>query len=152
VLGQRQHVPRAAAAAVHEDHREPGACQGRAALRHRPPRVGIAVTPRHPDRRQDALDVRPAPLVAGRQLEARAELVQGLVGGEARRVGRDLEQDAAGLAEVDRVEVLPVDHGRDVEAEGGDALAPFALDLPRLGAERDVVDRAGALPADGRGT
>ena len=91
------------------------------------------------------------PLVLRRQLEMRAELGLGLVGSEARRVGRDLEQDAAGLAEVDRLEVLPVDHGRDVETERGDALAPFALDRLGLGAERDVVDRARALPADGRG-
>ena len=47
-----------------------------------------------------------------------------LVGREARPERRDLEQDAAGLAEVDRAEVEAVDHGRGVDAGGAHALAP----------------------------
>ena len=80
----------------------------------------------------------------------RAQFRRILVGGEARRVGGDLEQHAAGLAEVDCVEVLTVDDWRHVQAISSHALLPFALHGVGFGAERNVVDRAGPLPPDGR--
>ena len=48
------------------------------------------------------------PLEEARQLQRLAERGQRLVGSEARIVGRDLEQDATGLAEVDRAEIVAI--------------------------------------------
>src|SRR5437763_8001859 len=87
-------------------------------------------------------------LVLRRQHQMRAKLAWRFVSREAGWVGRDLEQDPARLAEVDRVEILPVDHGRHVETGGFDPLAPFPLCGVVLGAESDVVDSARALAAD----
>ena len=52
----------------------------------------------------------PQVLEVGRQRELLAEVLERLVDGEARAQRRDLEEDAAGLAEVDRAEVEAVDH------------------------------------------
>ena len=51
-------------------------------------------------------------LVAGRQLQRLTELRRVLVPVEAGFVGGDLEEHAAGGAEVDRPEVITVDHRR----------------------------------------
>ena len=52
-----------------------------------------------------------------------AERLERLVDGEAGARGGQLEQHAAGLAEVDRLEVVPVDHLRRVRAMLGGPLA-----------------------------
>ena len=69
----------------------------------RPPRAGVG------QRRQAALDLRRVRLEPRRQDDDRAELLERDVDREAGRVVGDLEQHAAGLAEVDRVEVVAVD-------------------------------------------
>src|SRR5512147_2564780 len=69
----------------------------------------------HRDRSQDRLDLGPIRLVLWRQLECLAQRLLGLVDEEARAIGGDLEEHTAGLPEVDRLEVLPVDHGSDTQ-------------------------------------
>src|SRR3954469_558642 len=64
------------------------------------------------DRSQVRLDLFPEVLVVRRQRELLAQRLDRLVDGEARAEGRDLEEDAARLAEVDGAEVEAVDHGR----------------------------------------
>src|SRR6266849_3606357 len=59
--------------------------------------------------RQRALDLGAPFFVPRRQLERGAEARLGLVEREARILGRDLEQHAAGLAEIDRAEIAAVD-------------------------------------------
>src|SRR6266581_7369544 len=73
-----------------------------------------------------------------------AESLQRLVGREAGPKRRDLEQDAARLAEVDRLEPEAVDDRRRVGARVGDPLAPgrVILDGRR---PRDVMDCSRAL-------
>ncbi len=56
-------------------------------------------------RSQPRLDGRPLRLQEGRQRQALAEVLRILVEGEAGPVGRNLEEDAARLAEVDRAEL-----------------------------------------------
>src|SRR5262245_43517467 len=75
-------------------------------------------SPELSQRRKRGLDLGAARLVPGRQLERGAERLLGLVDGEARAVGRDLEQDAARLAEIDRVEIVAVDLGGRRQAQG----------------------------------
>src|SRR3712207_1532690 len=62
------------------------------------------------------------------------------VGGEARRIGGDREEDAAGLAEVDGAEVVAVEDGSYVVAELRHPLAQLELRLLVRDAEGDVVD------------
>ena len=75
--------------------------------------------------------------------EALAEGFDGLVDGEAGVVGGDLEEHAAGLAEVDGVEVGAVLDGVAGRC-CGDLRAPVELGGVVGGAEGDVVDGAGA--------
>src|SRR2546423_12347165 len=82
-------------------------------------------------------------LVVGRERQLLAEVLERLVDGEARAEGRDLEQAAARLPEVDRAEVEAVDDRRRVRAALRDALLPrFVLVLGR--GPGDVVNRARA--------
>ena len=53
-------------------------------------------------------DARANRLELRRQFQASAQRFQRLIHGESRRIGRDLEQYSAGLAEIDRFEVVPV--------------------------------------------
>ena len=70
--------------------------------------------PCHAQCRQGSLDLLAGGLEPRRQLEVAAELEQRLVDVEPRLVGRDLEQHAAGLTEVDRCEVPAVDDRSDL--------------------------------------
>src|SRR5204862_1848509 len=97
-------------------------------------------------RRKDGLDRRAQVLVVGRKRELLAEVRERLVDREAGADGRDLEQHAARLAEVDRLEVEAVDDWRRMAARGDHALAPRLL-LVRLAGPRDVMHRPGALEA-----
>jgi hypothetical protein len=74
----------------------------------------------------------------------------GLVHREAGRVGGDLEQHAARLAEIDRVEVLPVDHRRHLRwpAAASASRQRAARRRPRRG--RRCGGCARALPPDRR--
>src|SRR4051812_14890082 len=78
-----------------------------------------------------------------RDAELLAEPVRVLVDGEAGREGRDLEEDAARLAEVDRPEVVAVLHRGDETAGVGSSPLPGEL-VVVLGRPGDVVHRAGA--------
>ena len=103
------------AAAVEEDERALGLAGGRAlADDHRA---------RARQRRQPRLDLRAQVLEVRRQRQLLAERLERLVGGEAGAERRDLEQDAARLAEVDRAEAEAVDHRRRPPAGGRDLLA-----------------------------
>src|SRR5437764_11816623 len=67
--------------------------------------------------RGDGLEVgfdrRAARFEERRQRQLLAQVLGVLVGGEAGAVGRDLEQHPSVLAEVDRVEVVPIDDRSD---------------------------------------
>ena len=63
-------------------------------------------------RLQPGLDLLALAFQERRQRKLLAELVHRLVGGEARAVGRDLEQDAIRLAEIERAEIEAVDLAR----------------------------------------
>src|SRR5919109_4447895 len=67
---------------------------------------------RHHDRRQIELQRLAPILVLWRQLERRSERLSRLVDRESRPVGRDLEEHATRLTEIDRMEVLAVDDRR----------------------------------------
>src|SRR6202034_1477118 len=82
-----------------------------------------------------------------RQLQIVAERFDRLVDGKTRNIGRDLEQDAAGLAEVNRAEILPVELMGWPQAQLRDELLRHRR-LARVvgGAKRDVVHRTAAEP------
>ncbi len=100
------------------------------------------------------LDLGAVLLVVRRQRQRLAERLERLVGREARPDRRDLEQHAARLAEVDRLEVEAVDHRRRLPAALDHLVAP-RLVLVDLRRPRDVMHRARGLqpalrPAAGR--
>src|SRR5438105_11607532 len=72
-----------------------------------------------------------------------AELLEGLVDGEAGADRRDREQHAARLAEVDRAEVEAVDHRRGRGTRLGDAFLPGLVVVHRR-SPGDVMHRARA--------
>ena len=87
-------------------------------------------------------------LEEARQLQMLAERLDRLVDGEAGDVGGDLEQHAAGLAEVDRAEVVAVLLlGRMHAVLAHELLRHRGLLGIVGGAERDVMHRAAALTA-----
>jgi hypothetical protein len=92
-------------------------------------------------------------LVLGWQTQRLAQVLERLVHVEARPAGGQLEQHAAGLAEVDGVEVLAVDDLGGMRARLGNPFAPRLLLGVVLRRPRDVVDGPGSLdpPHLGRG-
>src|SRR6187455_547771 len=82
---------------------------------------------RQRQRWQYALERRPLPLVLLRQHQLLAEVVRRLVDRKSRRISGDLEQHTARLSIVNRVEVVPIDDGRDVVADSGQLAAPLQL-------------------------
>src|SRR3954454_13407092 len=85
-------------------------------------------------------------LERGRQRESLAEVLRGLVNGEAGAERGDLEQDAARLAEVDRLEVEALDDRRRARARLLDRRAPRLVVFLRR-RPRDVVDSPRSLQA-----
>src|ERR1700722_13945045 len=77
-----------------------------------------------PDRLQPGLDRCAARLQERRQRQFFAERFHRLVGGEARSVGRDLEQDAVGLAEIQAAKIKAVDRTGVADAEFVQPLLP----------------------------
>ena len=69
----------------------------------------------------------------------------GFVGGEARAVGGDLEQDAVRLAEIEAAEIEAIDLAAVRHAQGVRAAPPRRRTRLVRRAERDVVHAAGAL-------
>src|SRR6266702_3089469 len=67
---------------------------------------------RSPQRLQPRLDLSAARLQERRQRQLLAERLDRLVGGKARTVGRDFEQDAVRLAEIKAAEIEAVDLAR----------------------------------------
>src|SRR2546428_4790875 len=56
-----------------------------------------------------------------------SQLLDGLIHREAWGIGGDLKEDASRFAKVNRVEVLAIQHRRDIEVETGQDLAPGLL-------------------------
>src|SRR5450755_243291 len=76
------------------------------------------------------------------QGEMLAEVFNVLIGREAWTIGRNLEQHAAGHAEVDRLEVEAIDHRSYAQADLRKVLAPLEV-LFRIGrAEGNVMHAA----------
>src|SRR5712692_1624115 len=94
---------------------------------------------RYDDGRQVEPQVLALSFELGRQLQRRAERVGGLVHGEARLVGGDLEEDPTRLAKVDRAEVLALDHRRHVAARLDEKISPIQLVRVVGGAPGHVV-------------
>src|SRR5919109_735344 len=92
-------------------------------------------------RRQPRLDLLAARLEEGGQDDRLAEVLERLVGGEARAERRDLEQHAAGLAEVDGAKPETIDDRGGPGAALDDAIAP-GLVLVHLRRPRHMVDCA----------
>src|SRR5690606_6098808 len=86
-------------------------------------------------------------LVLARKLERLAEMPRILVAVESGLVGGDLEQHASRSAEVDRPEIVPVDHWRHLVACLQQRTTYLKLLVPVLDGKGDMVHRAGALPA-----
>src|SRR5260370_2247594 len=82
---------------------------------------------RYDDGRQVELEVFALAFLLRRQLQRRAERVGGLVDGEARLVGRDLEKDTARLAAINPPAGFALDHRRHVPAGLDRDLAPIEL-------------------------
>src|SRR5680860_306978 len=99
---------------------------------------------------QHRLDVLTLGLQPRRQPQGTAQLKQRFVDGEPGRIGGDLQEHAAGLAEVDGAEVVAVDDRRDVIAVLDDLLAPCLLRLVVGRAPGDMVHGAGGHQAPRR--
>src|SRR5215212_5697987 len=83
-------------------------------------------------------------LQPGREDQPLAQMREVLVNREARRVGSGLEEHAAGLLEVDRVEPEAVDDGRGRGARGPHPALDLLLLFVVRHSEGDVMDGAGA--------
>src|ERR1700730_567011 len=116
-----------------------------------PKTLSVSRTPcrsgRYDDGRKVELQVFPPSLVLGRQLQRRAERLGRLVHRESRLVVGDLEQYATGLAEIDRAEILALDHGRDVAPGLDQNVTPVQLMRIVGGTPRHVMDRPHRLLA-----
>ena len=104
---------------------------------------------REVDRRQDRLDLGAMGLVLRRQLELFAESLDRLVDCEARRIGGELEQNAARLAKVYGMEVIAIDHRRRMEAGSFDGAAHRELRCIVRHPKSDVMHGPRAADAAG---
>ena len=94
---------------------------------------------------QPGLDLRAALFQKGWQGEALAECLHRLVDIETGTIGRDFDEDAVRLAEIQRAEVMAVDRPARGQPKRGEALGP-GLVLRAIGrAEGDMVDAARPL-------
>src|SRR5262245_33700306 len=99
---------------------------------------------RRRERRQLTLNLGAMRFEPRRQDQQLAEMRGILVRGEARTVGRDLEQDAARLLEVHRLEPEAIDHLGRVAAGRDDLLPHDVLMLRVVDAPGEVMDAADA--------
>jgi len=76
-----------------------------------------------------------------------AEFFQFFVQSKTGRLGRNLEENATGLSEINRMKIGPIDHWRDVVAELDEMLAPLELFGFILRPERNVMYRSRRDPA-----
>src|SRR5262245_39199669 len=102
---------------------------------------------RHRDLRQMILDLRAVGLEPRRQDQRFAEMSRVLVGREPGSVGRELEQHAARLLEVHRLEPEPIDDLGRVAAGGDDLFANLMLMLVVVNPPGEMVDAADAPDA-----
>src|SRR5262245_28374741 len=101
-------------------------------------------------RRQHRLDLSAVGLEPWRQHELLAEVLEIFVGGEARAVGRELEQHTARLEEIHRLEPESVDDLCRPAMRRRDAFAHLKLDHLVSDAPSDVMHRADAPRATRR--
>src|SRR6266436_5337190 len=66
-----------------------------------------------------------------------------LVQGETGRLGRNLEENATGLSEINRMKIDAIHHRRDIVAEIDEMLAPLELFGIVLCAKRNMMHRTG---------
>src|SRR2546430_14353750 len=71
-----------------------------------------------------------------------SQLLDGLIHREAGGIGRDFEQDASRFAKVNRVEVLAIQHRRDIEVETSERPAPGLLALISGCSPGHMMDRS----------
>ena len=86
---------------------------------------GIGTRDAHwqPHVRKECLDLEPALFQPLGELEGLTQRLQGFIDREPWRIGGNLQKDTTGLAKVHRMEIIPVDYRRDVEAKS-DELRP----------------------------
>ena len=75
------------------------------------------------------------------------EFFQVFVQRKTGRLGRDFEQHAAGLAEIDGMKISAIHHWRDVVAEIDETLAPLKLFDIVLRSKSNMMHRTGGDPA-----
>src|SRR5258708_27451580 len=74
-----------------------------------------------------------------------AQLVQGFVHGKAGIIRCQFEEYAPRFTEIQRVEIIPVDLGSDMQSLAEDLLPEFHLDLFIMYPESDVVIGSAAI-------
>src|SRR6267143_4581255 len=97
------------------------------------------------DRLQARFDLRAARFQKWRQRQFFAERFHRLVGGEARPIGGDLEQDAVGLTEIQAPKIEAVDLAAVADTKFVQPPRPGMILRLVRGAERDVMHPARAL-------
>src|SRR5665213_1119324 len=96
------------------------------------------------DRLQARFDRRATVLKERRQGEMLAEALYRFVGGEARTIGGDLEQDAVRLAEIETLEIEAIDLAAARDPQRAQAFDPLGVDGVGRRAEGDVMGAAAA--------
>src|SRR3981081_94618 len=86
--------------------------------------------------------------VLRRQSQILSQLLDRLINGESRRIGRDFEENAARLTKIDRVEVLAIDHRRNGQTGRDELFSPGDLFFVIGSAKRDVMNRSGSDMAE----
>src|SRR6266404_8577859 len=79
--------------------------------------IGAGNPHRQSNIRKQRLDLEAARFKPLRKLERLAERLCGFVDCKSRRIGCDLEQHTARLAEIHRMEIIAIDYRSDVESE-----------------------------------
>src|SRR5436190_5531320 len=70
-----------------------------------------------------------------------------LVQDETGRLGRNLEENATGLSEINRMKISPIDHWRHIVAKIDEMSAPLELFGIVLCAKRNMMNRTGGDPS-----
>src|SRR5256885_2374073 len=97
------------------------------------------------NRGQHLFDLGPMLFVLRWKLQRFAKALRRLVRSKTGTFGGDFKQNSARLAEVDRMEIEPIDYRRDVQFASSDLFAPMRLfELIRT-PKRDVMDRSGGI-------
>src|SRR5437868_6363954 len=116
-------------------------------VRFRPSRA-ISAMRAHRSRRgggddgEPGLDPLPIRLLPGGELQRLSQRGERLVHGEPRLDGRQLEEHPAGLPEVDRLEVVPIQHLGHFVAQSDELLPEAALLLSACHGHRHMVHRS----------